>query len=699
MQNVLNKPFCFLLVKILGLGLPNFCWPEELKRTGFDTERYLQENPDVKVAKLDPVWHWLNAGIWEGRPFPGDYEFRVGPFSESRQDIEGWRAFTWKGRQVALRKSPFIEYVRTAFDAERYLQDNPDVGAAKWDPVWHWLNAWLWERRPFPGDYEFRIGPFSESGQDIEGWRVFTWKGHQVAFGQNPLIEYVRTDFDAERYFQENPDVGVAKLDPVWHWLNAGIWEGRPFPGDYEFRVGPFFETGQDVEGWQVFAWKDRLIRVKKKWKPSPTILRQIMDQARHEPAILAPGVWAIRNLRYAEGSDLEKRLSITNIPGMVGAVKVRPSTMVIIPYLAIGGAEKYANNIVEELLTNFLGPVLIICTLQTKEEACEWEWFRFLPSVRKCNIIFWKDHAKNKIDHDVAYFSRFLYAIRPDRIIVLNSQLGLESVSRYGKAMSHIARIYCFYFSMGVGSLNVVSYGARYPRKTTPFAMTVTDNEPMATTMRFLHGSQPGPGVFVLPPKLHPAEENVFMRRLNNRRRTMSEFQDRQRKWVWISRVDPLKGVEILKMIALMRPNWRFDVYGPVEPGCEKIENSCENINHVGTLSDILEYDFSDYDGFLFTSLFEGMPNIVLEMTQHAIPIVASKVGGLGYTFSEGVIFVEHEETFFDTARKFCEAMDGIYKMSLEDFMSMVIKADQEAKAKHSPDIYNHAFKELFFS
>ena len=52
-----------------------------LKRTGiFDPEAYLAAYPDVAEAALDPLWHYINHGMAEGRqphstqPIKGHHE-------------------------------------------------------------------------------------------------------------------------------------------------------------------------------------------------------------------------------------------------------------------------------------------------------------------------------------------------------------------------------------------------------------------------------------------------------------------------------------------------------------------------------------------------------------------------------------------------------------------------------------------------
>lgn len=78
----------------------------------------------------------------------------------------------------AIAKSPL-------FDAKWYLEHNPDVAAAKADPVEHYLTI---------------------------GWKE-----------DRPTTPY----FDGKAYLQMYPDVAKANMNPLAHWLLHGQFEDR----------------------------------------------------------------------------------------------------------------------------------------------------------------------------------------------------------------------------------------------------------------------------------------------------------------------------------------------------------------------------------------------------------------------------------------------------------------------------------------
>jgi glycosyltransferase involved in cell wall biosynthesis len=164
------------------------------------------------------------------------------------------------------------------------------------------------------------------------------------------------------------------------------------------------------------------------------------------------------------------------------------------------------------------------------------------------------------------------------------------------------------------------------------------------------------------------------------------------------VSRIEPWKGTEILAALARRRPDDAFDLHGPLEQPLGALGLDLPNIRHRGTLADVSEADFSAHDGFLFTSLVEGMPNIVLEMSQHAIPLVLADVGGLRDTLGEdAAIFVPHGVRPEDTAAAFDAALDRLLAMSSAEAATMLRTARAQVLARHSPQAHAHRVAALF--
>jgi len=203
------------------------------------------------------------------------------------------------------------------------------------------------------------------------------------------------------------------------------------------------------------------------------------------------------------------------------------------------------------------------------------------------------------------------------------------------------------------------------------------------------LWGGIPKHGIAVLPPRLKVAEESVFYARLMARQ-TRTANTSRSLRWVWVSRIEWFKGTAILAGLARMLSADRFDLFGPIQGDLDEMGLTLPNVTHCGTLADVSTADFTEYDGFVFTSLFEGMPNVVLEMSQHAIPMVLHEVGGLRDTFNDAAaLFVPNIQDIEQSVANFRQALDQVAKLSPSEVTTMAEEARAQAMRRHAPDAY----------
>ena len=146
-------------------------------------QKYLEANPDVKNAGVDPWNHYLGAGKFEGRkwyPCLEPISFTIDRLIEDlAQDCE-----------IARQK---------------YLEANPDVKNAGVDPWNHYLGAGKFEGRkwyPCPGQLIYNC---------------------EMAFGN----EAYNCESASQKYLEANPDVKRDGKDPWEHYINNGKNEGR----------------------------------------------------------------------------------------------------------------------------------------------------------------------------------------------------------------------------------------------------------------------------------------------------------------------------------------------------------------------------------------------------------------------------------------------------------------------------------------
>jgi len=71
--------------------------------------------------------------------------------------------------------------------------------------------------------------------------------------------------------------------------------------------------------------------------------------------------------------------------------------------------------------------------------------------------------------------------------------------------------------------------------------------------------------------------------------------------------------------------------MFGSIDPESkDSLENLPENVSYKGSFDGFDSLPTDEYDIYLYTSLFDGVPNTLLDAARLHLPIVASDVGGI---------------------------------------------------------------------
>lgn len=104
----------------------------------------------------------------------------------------------------------------------------------------------------------------------------------------------------------------------------------------------------------------------------------------------------------------------------------------------------------------------------------------------------------------------------------------------------------------------------------------------------------------------------------------------------LWASRLDYQKRPQLLKNIAEQLAEEKLpvhiDVYGSsVFGGYDaSLFDDLSNVSYRGAFSDFMKLPLDTYDLFLYTSFFDGIPNVLLEAMSARLPVMAPDVGGI---------------------------------------------------------------------
>ena len=222
----------------------------------FEPEWYLVRNPDVRIANVDPIQHFLETGFHEGRNpaalFDCDWYLEQYPDiglaganplvhylryggREGRSPHVLFQASWYLASQPVIRSgwTPLAAYLNSPaienqnphpmFDARWYLETYQDVARSGVNPLRHFVEAGGLEGRSPHPLFDSR-------------WYIDTYLSDRA--GQcNPLAHFIRTgiaeghdphpNFDMAYYASRYPDVTASGLDPFTHYLAIGQKQGR----------------------------------------------------------------------------------------------------------------------------------------------------------------------------------------------------------------------------------------------------------------------------------------------------------------------------------------------------------------------------------------------------------------------------------------------------------------------------------------
>lgn len=498
---------------------------------------------------------------------------------------------------------------------------------------------------------------------------------------RTPEIDATCEWFSRRQYLSLHPDVATGWTGPAEiHFLQHGLVEGRrPHP---DFLVQPASHRMRPGNRFRrivyEFQWHGREYDVVRSTIPA-TIIDQIHDQGRHEIALFAPGDRAIATLPQVPATDLEARANL-DIDALLTCAGDVCETAIFVPGIQIGGGDRFVAELARELRGQFGTAILVIVSEWSETETRRRAKYKFLSPLFESRLLFWRDVSRDPTQ-DAWHAALLMNRLRPRRIIVANSDLGFSMLARYGTAISSFAQCLPIFFSESPNAMGA-PYSARYFVDICRMSCTVTDNERMARTLRHRAPSLPEKAVFVLPPTVDVESERVFDERINRRFRKPAAWKNQS---IWIARVEPFKGTDILLAVAAARRDIIFNIFGPASVTMRALLNAHRNVRYRGQFLAMKDIDFEQYEFLIFPSLFEGMPNTVLEAVQVGLPVVSSNVGGLKETFDDRhASFVELSADIDETAERFVAAIDALQSMPAMELEARIRAAREALLARH---------------
>jgi len=164
------------------------------------------------------------------------------------------------------------------------------------------------------------------------------------------------------------------------------------------------------------------------------------------------------------------------------------------------------------------------------------------------------------------------------------------------------------------------------------------------------------------------------------------------QRKFIYLSRIERMKGVENLKKaFEILGNGYTLDFYGPLID-YKPEDLSGKNYNYIGAIpSAQVNKVLTEYDVLILPTQWktEGYPGIVMECFNAGIPVIASRIGGIPELIEDGKngYLIDPDSTE--------DIINSVKKLDFVDYISLS-KYAYESFAKYDADIVNERIMDI---
>ncbi|MGN8119838.1 glycosyltransferase [Labrys sp. 22185] len=176
--------------------------------------------------------------------------------------------------------------------------------------------------------------------------------------------------------------------------------------------------------------------------------------------------------------------------------------------------------------------------------------------------------------------------------------------------------------------------------------------------------------------------------------------------KLLWASRIDQQKRPDlIIKIAKYIERNFKeislkIIVYG--SPALEKFDtdlfNDCNIIEYRGEYSRFCSLPLAEFDAFIYTSAFDGVPNVILEAMGAALPVIAADVGGISEVLNERTGYlIDRDASETETVKAYADVVRDFYEHFAEGRAKGRNGRDMIA-AERSPNAYLRNIRATFF-
>lgn len=295
-----------------------------------------------------------------------------------------------------------------------------------------------------------------------------------------------------------------------------------------------------------------------------------------------------------------------------------RPTHVLVIPWLKKGGADLEVLHYVRAIQQ--ASPNNAVLVITTNDSDSPWSK-RLSPEVMQ--LPFGEIFADVSQEDQRRMLGTLLIQIQAPIIHLVNSRLGYAVVRESGDAIRNRSQIFasCFCEDITPEGRTVGFAFDEQPEVYRHLSGIFADNQTILDKLQSTYGY---------------STEKLFLHYMPIDPSEAITIPDRAKLQVlWAGRLDRQKRPDLLRKITekLAGHPIHFTIYGSAvleRKANYKNWSGLANVTYQGPYDGFESLPLNQFDVFLHTAQWEGLPNVLLEAYSHGLPVVASGVGGV---------------------------------------------------------------------